>query len=55
MFRFLGGKPPQNQQRQAYQRKKEGEINIDQMPKNQKGRSGRGSKDGDYIDYEEVK
>lgn len=58
VFRLLGGTPQQsqqNQQRQAYQRKKEGEINIDYMPKNQKGRSGRSSKDGDYIDYEEVK
>lgn len=55
MFRFLGGQPPQNQQRQAYQRKKEGEINIDHTPKNQGRRSGRGARDGDYIDYEEIK
>ncbi len=55
MYRFLGGQPPQDRQRQAYQRKKEGEINIDQMPKNQERRSRGGAKDGDYIDYEEVK
>lgn len=57
VFRLLGGQSPQQQQRyrQAQQQghKKEGEINVEYMPENQKKR--RGTKDGDYIDYEEVK
>jgi len=55
VFRFLGGQAQQNHQRQTTQQKREGEINIDHMPKNQKGRTTPGSKDDDYIDYEEVK
>lgn len=58
VFRLLGGQSPQQQQhyRQAQQpRKREGEINVDYMPKDKRGRSNNGSKEGDYIDYEEVK
>jgi hypothetical protein len=57
VFRMLGGqKPQQTQQRQNQQaRQREGEINIDYMPNKNKGRRGKATKDGDYIDYEEVK
>ena len=57
VFRILGGqKPPQTQQQQNYQaRQREGEINIDYVPDKKKGRRGKASRDGDYIDYEEVK
>ena len=59
IFRLLGGQSPQQQQRyrqaQQQQQKREGDINIDYMPKNKRGKTKNGSKDGDYIDYEEVK
>jgi hypothetical protein len=57
VFRMLGGqKPQQTQQRQNHQgRQREGEINIDYMPNKSKGRRGKTARDGDYIDYEEVK
>lgn len=55
VYRLLGGQPHQNQYKQTNQQKKEGEINIDYIPKNEKGRSTKNSKDGEYIDYEEVK
>lgn len=55
VFRFLGGQATQNQQRQANQHRKEGEINVDHMPQSHKGNSGSRPKDGDYIDYEEIK
>ena len=55
IFRFLGGQAPQNQRQQTTPHKREGEINIEYMPKDQKGRPSSGKKGGDYIDYEEVK
>ena len=56
IFRILGGQAQQKQQRQtATQQKRNGEINIDHVPENQKGKPSSGSKGGDYIDYEEVK
>lgn len=57
VFRLLGGQPPQQAQRhrQAQQQKREGEINIDHAPKDQRRGVNRESKEGDYIDYEEVK
>lgn len=56
IFRILGGQAQQQQQRQTTaQQKRKGEINIDHIPKNQKGKPTSGSKGGDYIDYEEVK
>ena len=54
VYRILGGQP-QKQARQAQPNKQKGEINIDYMPKGKKGGNTAGSKDGDYIDYEEVK
>lgn len=57
VFRILGGqRPPQTQQRHSQQtRQREGEINIDYVPDKNKGRRGKAARDGDYIDYEEVK
>lgn len=58
VFRILGVQSPQQQQRtrQAQQKKREGEINIEYMPKDQQKQGAKGSsKEGDYIDYEEVK
>jgi len=55
VFRFLGGQPPPKQRQPTTPHKREGEVNIDYMPKNQKGKSSSGSKGGEYIDYEEVK
>jgi len=55
VFRILGGQSRQNQRQQTATHKREGEINIEYMPKNQKGRSSSGKKGGDYIDFEEVK
>jgi hypothetical protein len=58
VVRILGGqRPPQTQQRQNYQqpRQREGEINIDSMPNKKEGRQGKSAREGDYIDYEEVK
>ena len=55
VFRFLGGNASHHQQRQANQHKKEGEINIDYIPHDQKSKSTSSKKGGDYIDYEEVK
>jgi hypothetical protein len=55
VLRIFGGQPQQPSSRQTTQQRRRGEINIDHIPKgkNQKGKPG--SKDGDYIDYEEVK
>ena len=55
VFRILGGQARQNQRQQTATHKREGEINIEYMPENQKGRSSSGKKGGDYIDFEEVK
>ena len=56
VYRVLGGTTANNQQRQANQHRREGEINIDYIPKDQqKGSKRRSSGEGDYIDYEEVK
>lgn len=54
VFRILGGQP-QQQTRQTQPNKQKGEINIDYMPKGEKGENTDGSKEGDYIDYEDVK
>ena len=55
VFRILGGQTQQNHYRQATHQKREGEINIDYVPENEKRRRRSGSKDGEYIDYEEIK
>ena len=56
VHRILGGTTANQQQRQANPHQREGEINIDYIPDDQKRRSTkRTSGDGDYIDYEEVK
>jgi len=58
LYKILGGQPrqPQTQRRQHYDTNKEGDINIDYVPnKGRKRRSSSGSREGDYIDYEEVK
>ena len=54
IYRILGGQT-QNRPRQAAQNKQEGEINIDSKPKNKARKYHAGSKEGDYIDYEDVK
>ena len=54
VFRILGGQP-QQQPRQAQPNKRKGEINIDYMPTDKKRKSSAGSKEGDYIDYEDIK
>lgn len=41
-----------NQQQAKQQRKREGEINVDYVPKDSKG---KGFEGGQYVDYEEVK
>ncbi len=55
VYRLMGGQVNQNPSRRTPPTRKEGEINIDYTPKDQKKRSGSGSKEGDYIDYEEIK
>lgn len=55
VYRLLGGQPPQQQYRQQSQSQKKGDVNIDYMPKGRKKRSPDNSKDGDYIDFEEIK
>jgi hypothetical protein len=55
IFRLLGGQPPQQQSRQQTHKKREGEINIDYIPKDRDKRSSGSKREGDYIDYEEVK
>jgi len=55
IYRIMGGQVHQDQQRQTTQHKREGEINIDYIPKDERGRRRGGSKEGDYIDYEEIK
>lgn len=55
VYRILGGQARQKQQQQAKAHKREGEINIEYIPNDQKGRGSTGRKGGDYIDYEEVK
>ena len=55
VYRLLGGQPHQDQYRQTAAKKREGEINIDYIPKDEKERRRGSSKDGEYIDYEEIK
>lgn len=57
VVRLAGGqRQPQSQQRQNASVRREGEINIDYVPgKEKRRRSAGGPKEGDYIDYEEVK
>ena len=56
VFRILGGSASNHQQRQTDQHRQEGDVNIDYIPDDQNSGSGRTSaRDGDYIDYEEVK
>ena len=56
VFRLLGGQARPSQPQQSKRYKREGEINIDYVPEDDKRRaSSKGTKDGDYIDYEEVK
>lgn len=57
VIRILGGSQQHSSQnRNQTNARREGEINIDYAPnKDRKGRSRQASKDGDYIDYEEVK
>ncbi len=55
IFRIMGGQVQQNQRRYSEPPKREGEINIDYAQKGKKGRSGGGAKEGEYIDYEEIK
>jgi hypothetical protein len=43
-----------NNQEPARPRKKEGTIDVDYIPKNQK-KPGNSSSKGEYVDYEEVK
>lgn len=43
-----------NYQKPARPRKKEGTIDIDYVPNNQK-KSGNSPSEGEYVDYEEVK
>ena len=54
VFRIFGGQP-QQQPRQAQSNKRKGEINIDYLPTDKKRRNSTGSKEGDYIDYEDIK
>lgn len=54
VFKIIGGQA-QQQSRQAQSNKRKGEINIDYMPTDKKRRNSDGSKEGDYIDYEDVK
>jgi hypothetical protein len=46
---------PSDYQSQTRPRKKEGTIDIDYIPKDQKKKSGNSSFEGEYVDYEEVK
>ncbi len=54
IYRILGGQPQQQPHRTA-QNRREGDINIDSKPKDKTRKYHAGSKEGDYIDYEEVK
>ena len=51
IFRIMGGQV--QQKRRSQPPKREGEINIDYAQKGRKGKSG--DKEGEYIDYEEIK
>lgn len=55
VFRILGGPTQQPPKQQSAQQRKSGEINVEYMPKGKKQKPGPGSKDGDYIDFEELK
>ena len=55
VFRLLGGQQQQQAPRQSTKYRKNGEIIIEQTPKDKRQKNGTGSKEGDYIDYEEVK
>jgi hypothetical protein len=55
VFRLLGGQRQQQTQRQSTQSRRDGEIIIEQKPKDKRQQNGTGSKEGDYIDYEDVK
>jgi len=55
IFRIMGGQVQQNQRRYSPPPSREGEINIDHAQKGKKGKSGGNAKEGEYIDYEEIK
>lgn len=55
VMRIFGGQAQQQAPRQATQQRRSGEINIEQAPHYKKQKKNTGTKDGDYIDYEEVK
>lgn len=55
IFKILGGQAQQTQSRQTTNQKRDGEININYVPKDKNGGKGSSSKEGDYIDYEEIK
>jgi len=52
ILRIMGGNPtPNNQQKYT----KEGDVHVDYVPKDKKGKFGDDFKGGEYVDYEEVK
>lgn len=56
IFRIFGGQVQQKSRPTAQpQYRKEGEINIDSVPKGKNRKQNGDAKDGDYIDFEEVK
>ena len=55
VYRILGGQPQRQAPRQSTQYRREGEINVESAPEDKNQKKGSGSKEGDYIDYEEVK
>lgn len=55
VFRILGIQPKQQAPRQSTQQRKSGEINVEYSPKGKQKKGSGGPKDGEYIDYEEVK
>ncbi|MCG8305946.1 MAG: DUF4834 family protein [Cytophagales bacterium] len=54
IFRLLGGRQQQHQ-RHGQPQRRDGEVNIDYVPKDQQRRTKTSAQEGDYIDYEEVK
>jgi len=56
VLRILGGQQPPTHQRHHANARREGDVNIDYVPDKDKKRGSRSSsKEGDYIDYEELK
>ncbi|NJN28232.1 MAG: DUF4834 family protein [Cyclobacteriaceae bacterium] len=55
VFRIMGGRMQQQQRGRSSASSRDGNINIDYAQKGKKNQSRGGTKEGEYIDYEEIK